>query len=221
MTQLGQRSKSVYEITSISQSRPPTETLDQQRDSVPHQFKQFDFKNRSYGRYRFSWGKPIDLKLRDGRYEYDFHLEHGWFDLGKKSEGLYFTDLTNDKHPEALIILSHVSCGVSCDGGAALIYVYMSKANRMEEIWKWETGTMAYGCGLRSITVKNGKISLELFGRCSGTKPENTGSGKFKVADTTQLTFRFNGKRFVRSAVRFISVPEREVKNYKTEVAIE
>src|SRR5437660_6577429 len=87
--------------------------------NVAGDFHGIDFKNRSYP-YRFSWGKRVHIPLKNGRYEYDFRIERGWFDVSH----VYVTDLTNDGHSEAIIMIWHVACGVSCDGGSALFYIY-------------------------------------------------------------------------------------------------
>lgn len=89
-----------------------------QSPHVADQFHGIDFSNRSLP-YRFSWGKQIQLALKNGNYEYDFQNERGWFRL----ENVYVTDVEGDKRPEAIVMLWHVACGVSCDGGSALFYI--------------------------------------------------------------------------------------------------
>ena len=80
-------------------------------------FHGIDFKAFSYP-YAFSWGKRVNVHLKNGRSEYDFHTERGWFDLAH----VYITDLTNDGHPEAIVMLWHVACGVSrIDNEAGLV----------------------------------------------------------------------------------------------------
>jgi hypothetical protein len=80
---------------------------------VADDFYGIDFKNRSYP-YRFSWGKHkrVNISLKNGKYEYDFRGERGSFDLSN----VYITDITNDTHPEAIVMIRHVACGVSCGG---------------------------------------------------------------------------------------------------------
>src|SRR6266436_1506704 len=108
--------------------------------SVADDFHEIDFKNRSYP-YRFSWGnqKRINVRLENGKYEYDFRDERGWFDLSH----VYITNLT--KRPEAIVMLWHVACGVSCDGGSALFYIYSFDNQRLKPLWQYETGDLAYG----------------------------------------------------------------------------
>jgi hypothetical protein len=174
-----------------------------------------DFKNRSYP-YRFSWGKRVHVPLKHGRYEYDFRIERGWFDLSH----VYITDLTNDRRREVIVMISHVSCGVSCDGGAVLFYVYSFDNQRLKPLWQYETGDLAYGCGLKSFAAKRGTLTLELFGRCSQRNRTASSTGKFQVNDLTRLTFKSNGTRFVIRKRQFFSVPERSVLNYQPQINV-
>ena len=183
--------------------------------NVERNFRGIDFKERSYP-YRFSWGKRINVPLKNGRYEYDFRIERGWFDVSD----VYVTDLTNDGRPEAIVMLSHVACGVSCDGGSALFYIYSFDNHRLKLLWQYETGDLAYGCGLKSFTAKPGTLTLELFGRCSQRNRTVSSTGKFHIKDLTRVTLRSNGTRFVFRKRQFISVPERSVLNYEPQVNV-
>ena len=183
--------------------------------NIADDFHGIDFKNRSYP-YRFSWGKRINVPLKNGRYEYDFRIERGWFDMSN----VYVTDLTNDGRPEAIVMLSHVACGVSCDGGSALFYIYSFDNHRLNLLWQYETGDLAYGCGLKSFTAKRGTITLELFGRCSQRNRTVSSTGKFHIKDLTRVTFKSNGSRFVVRKQQFVSVPERSVLNYEPEINV-
>ena len=183
--------------------------------NVADDFHGIDFKNRSYP-YRFSWGKRINVPLKNGRYEYDFRIERGWFDVSD----VYVTDLTNDGRPEAIVILSHVACGVSCDGGSTLFYICSFDNHRLKLLWQYETGDLAYGCGLKSFTAKRGTITLELFGQCSQRNRTASSTSKFRIKDLTRVTFKSKGSRFVVRKRQFISVPERSVLNYEPEINV-
>lgn len=196
-----------------------TEIVNQKSKQVPQSFKDVDFKNHSYGRYRL-WGrKRMNLRLEYGRRNYEFpDCDKGWFSFDE----VYYADVTKDKKPEAIVLLSHVSCGCgSCDGGAHMIYIYQVHQNKLRRLWQYETGSMAYGCGLKSLTIKGGNIAMEQFGRCPRPATDYPGSHKAFVADLTQLNFRFRGNRFVRTSMKYISVPEREVRNYQPAIRIE
>jgi hypothetical protein len=201
----------------VSQIKQPkdSETVALSETLVPEEFKYVDFRNFSY-RYRSSNRRRINVTLRAGAYEYDFKTDRGWFNLSD----VYYTDLTGDGSPEAIVLLTHVSCGVSCDGGASLFYVYVANVNNLRRIWQYETGSLAYGCGLKLFSVKNRKVTMELFGRCSNPAEEYPGSKKYYVEDTTLVAFRFNGRRFLQERKTFISVAERYVGNYKPEISI-
>ena len=182
---------------------------------VPSNFAHVDFKNRSYGLYRISSKATISLNLIDGEYEYSdgdggesFHLKD-----------VYFTDVTGDERAEAIVLLWHVRCSVSCDGGSALILVYRTYGS-LKEIWRFETGSHAYGCGLKSLTLMKKQISVQLFGKC--LKPESgySGPGKFLIGHTTLSNFRFSGERFVKRETEFFFAPVRDVKNYRPEIHI-
>ena len=133
----------------VSQQPTPTPTItikepsERQEDInkkyriAPEAFAHIDFENHSYGSYRLPSGKKIDLHLKDGKLEYDYQdADTGWIEFND----VYYADVTGDGVPEALVILSHVECGVSCDGGSALFYIYSARKHRLYRIWKYETG---------------------------------------------------------------------------------
>src|SRR5258705_2026710 len=182
---------------------------------VPDDFKQINFKNFSFP-YEFSFGKRVKVALKNGEYEYDFKDERGSFNLSN----VYFVDLTHDRRPEAIVMLWHVGCGVSCDGGAALFYVYSFRKQGLKSLWQYETGSLAYGCGLKSFSANGTKITVELFGRCGNGKDQFSGTGKFQVKDITRMTFESNGSKIVARKRTLISTPERSVLNYEPKVSI-
>jgi hypothetical protein len=183
--------------------------------NVADDFHGIDFKTRSYP-YRFSWGKHkrVDVRLKNGKYEYDFRDERGWFDLSH----VYITDVTNDTHPEAIVMISHVACGVSCE--SALFYIYSFDNHRLKPLWQYETGDLAYGCGLKSFTAKRGTLTLELFGRCSPRNRTASSTGKSQIKDLTRVTLKSKGTRFVVRKRQFVSVPERSVLNYEPQINV-
>jgi hypothetical protein len=162
--------------------------------------------------------RRFNLVLNGGEREYEYpDYERGWFSL----DDVYYADVTGDGAPEAIVRLSHVQCGGgSCDGGAALFYIYALRKNKLQRIWKYETGCLAYGCGLRSFSVLGTRIELEVFGRCPKQATDNPGPRKFVVEDLTQLVFRYNGKRFVRSKLKFVARPATDVGNYEAQIRI-
>lgn len=199
----------------VSRGQSEMEARNESFKAAPEDFKQIDLKNYSYP-YKFTYGRRINIALKNGEYKYELAGDRGWFSLSD----VYYVDVTNDGNPEAIVMLSHVSCGASCDGGAGLFYIYTAHQNKLKSIWQYETGSLGYGCGLKSFTVNNRKITMELFGRCFDEIEESLGLGKFLVKDATRLTFRFNGRKFVQEEKEFISAPERDVKNYGPEISI-
>ena len=185
---------------------------------VPQAFEHIDFKNHSYGHYMLSSGKRIELRLKQGEQFYDYpFLDRGWFAL----KDVYYLDVNGDGTSEALALLSHVQCGGgSCDGGAALIYIYAAHKRKLKTLWQYETGSLGYGCGLKSLRVRNREAILEAFGRCPNAATDDPGPAKFVIEDITRAVFRFNGRRFVRRRLKFISAPARNVGNYEPEIQI-
>jgi hypothetical protein len=185
---------------------------------VADNFHGFDFKEFSYP-YRFWNGRSLHVPLKNGEHEYDIKTDRGWFRLSH----VYITDVTGDKRSESIVMLSHVSCGASCDGGSALFYVYGFQNHKLKLLWKYETGSLAYGCGLKSFAAKGTTLTVEQFGRCSRRNRnlnETSLTGKFQVTGVTRLTFKSNGTRFVARKREFFSSPERSVINYEPQIDI-
>jgi hypothetical protein len=80
---------------------------------------------------------------------------------------------------------------------------------------------MAYGCGLKSFTVMNEEISLEMFGHCWEPAGSFELSGKFIVRDLTRAVFHYNGRRFVKKLTEITAAPAKDLRNYTPEVYIE
>ena len=182
------------------------------------EFHGIDFTNRSYP-YRFSWGKTINVPLKNGRYEYNISNDRGWFDLAH----VYVTDVTGDKRPEAIVMLWHVGCGASCDGGSALFYIYSYRDGRLKQMWQYETGSLAYGCGLKSFAAKGTTLIVEQFGRCTRRNRnlnETSHTAKFEVKGVTRITLKSNGSRFVVRKRRFFSTASENIKNREPQINI-
>lgn len=201
----------------IEESTHPIDPNDEFR-SVPGRWASVDFKHHSYGPYRFYGGRKINLTLKNGEYEYDFDpSDRGWFSL----RDVYYVDVTGDQIPDAIVDLGHVECGGSCDGGANLFFIYSINAEgELKKLFQYETGSYAYGCGLKSLTLSGTEVRMELFGRCPRPAMNYPGPGKFMVQDRTQLSFRYVGNGFRATETRFVTSDLTDVTTHKPEVHI-
>lgn len=101
-----------------------------------------------------------------------------------------------------------------------MVYVFGNGRDRPKLLWQFETGSLGYGCGMKSLHVKNKRIAFELFGTCQKNPAEPSASGKFTVEDTTRFVFGFDGKKLVREKSEVFAVPARSTLNYKSEISI-
>ena len=141
--------------------------------------------------------------------------DSGWFKL----KDVYYEDLTGDKQAGAIVRLSHVACGVSCDGSADIFYIYTTRNGKLKNIWRYGTGSYAYGCGLKTFALGNKEIVLQLLASVRG-RQWKIRPAKFVVEDLTFIQFEFDGSRFVTKSIEYIPEPARNVKNYKPEIRI-
>ncbi len=180
---------------------------------VPTNFMGVDFENRSYGDYRSPNGAKRELVLTDGGFR-EFGDTSQWFNLND----VFYTDLTGDGVPEAIVMMTHIECSPTCDAGKNLLYVF-SETDGLKEILKYESGSGMEGCSLRSLTVKNGRMALELFGRCPNPEPSNILDISERY-DLTRVEFSFNGTKLVEKGKTFRTVPNRNEVNYGVDVRI-
>jgi len=179
---------------------------------VPRNFSEVDFQNFSYGLYSSPELKPLSLTLTDGKMWDD----SGWFNL----QDVYYQDITGDGSPEAIVRLLHLRCHGSCDGGSDLFYIYSRRNDKLKNIWRYETGSYAYGCGLKSITFGDKEITAQLFGRCSTQAMVSPGPAKFLVEDLTFTIFEFDGRQFRTRLMKYIPESLSNVKNWEPEIWI-
>jgi len=187
----------------------PVEDLGEPYRVAPENFKQVDFKNYSYGSYTYSDMKTLKLTLKDGELEVPDELSS--FTL----KDVYYKDVTGDGKAEAIVMLSHVQCGASCDGGSNLLFIYTVRGGKLKNLWKYETGSYAYGCALKSLTAAGREIVLELFGRCPTPAVEYPSSTKFLVADLTFKLWEFKDGHFSQKLIQYFDSSETNTKNYE------
>ncbi len=181
---------------------------------VPSNFRGLDFANRSYGDYRLSNGTIRDLILINGQFR-EFGDSQHWFDLND----VFYTDLTGDGSPEAIVMLTHIECGRMCDGGKNLIYVY-SMNPRLQEILKYESGSGMQGCSLKSLTVENKQLTLDSFGKCPPAPGIINDFVRYETYDLTRVEFAFNGKRLVPKRKTFLTLPNNQEGSYDVDIRI-
>lgn len=178
----------------------------------PRDFYGFDFWNYSYGVYTSRDGKQkIPLTLVNS----DLKLPNDSFSL----KDVYYRDVTGDGEPEAIVWLSHVHCSDSCDGGSNLFYIYAVQDHKLKPVWQFETGSYAYGCGLKSLTISGRKTVVELFGHCTAGM-EDPGATKFKASGLTYMLLEFDGRGYRQTSSEIVETPETTVKNYEAAVLI-
>lgn len=202
------------------QSIPSNGNADKATTDVPIAFKNVDFKNLSY---RINTGRQT-VHLKNGHVEFYRHktLGNAWFDF----ENVYFRDVTGDNKPGALVFLSQVLCGGSCDGGAFLIYVYAIIQKQLRLLWKIETGDLAYGCGLKAFTLERDIITIEVFGNCRNNDlslvPSRNfeSSGKFIFPVISRFAFRLRNGSLREVGRKVFPWPTGDAKNYKAEIKI-
>jgi hypothetical protein len=222
------RSRNVTATTRIHISPPPlpapriTERpadMNQMFRIVPSNFRAIDFENRSYGDYRSSNGAKRELVLSNGAFR-EFGDSSQWFNLND----VFYTDLTGDGVPEAIVMMTHVECSPTCDAGKNLLYVYSqmyvySQNDGLKEVLKYESGSGMAGCSIKSLTVKNGRMALELFGRCPNPEPSSILDIR-ETYDLTRVEFSFNGTKLVEKGKTFLRVPNLHEVNYGVDVRI-
>jgi len=180
----------------------------------PEQFYDVDFWNYYYGRYTLHNGKKIHLNLTNSQLESLDGSDR--FAL----KDVYYRDVTGDGEPEAIVWLLHVHCAGSCDGGSNLFYIYTVEDHELKPIWQYETGSYAYGCGLKSITISGRQIVLELFGHCTDQKMEDRGPSKFAVDDSTFILLEFDGRGFRERSSEIIETEPTTVKSFEPGIRI-
>lgn len=196
---------------------PPTPSAPDRNEryrEVPASFKRIDFRNRSYGNYMFQDGRYVDLTMTAGQYGLFVDVSH-WFTV----RDVFYTDLTGDRRPEAIVRMSHLRCRQSSDGVADLFYAYTLDQGALREIWQFETGTWVYGCGLKTFTTKDQQIEVELFGSCTNMTVSSV-SQPHVVDMLTRLDFRYDGERFVSHARRLLPLPAGKDVHYETQIRI-
>ena len=196
---------------------------------VPTEFNGIDFKNQTYPMsvnlsYTTTFRRRT-VRLKDGSYEYRDRRGPGGaqYDL----RNVDYVDVSGDGKKEAVVRISQVICGVSCDGGSDFFYFYSIDHGKPRLLSRLETGSLGYDCGLKSFNLKRGYLTLETFRACrfDGTsiKPgydKGETGGKFVTNRFTQFNLRFNGQRFVLRKRKVFPYPENDFRGYEPKLSI-
>lgn len=180
---------------------------------VPDEFKKVDFKNFKY---------PI-VTLKNG--EKDERNPKNPLAGGQSFtlSDVFYIDLNRDAKKEAIVMLYAVGCGGSCDGGRSIIYLYSSQNPKPKLIDEIEMGSRSGGCSLKSFSIKDKKITIEQFGRCTKKSHYDESSGyscKFCVKDLTRSVYFIRNANLIEQSRTTIEEPERNVMNYHSEISI-
>jgi hypothetical protein len=207
--------KRVYE-SSVPIPDPPLPPDPNERFRiVPANFQRINFATRSYGNYKFSDGRNRELVLVDGQFR-EFGNSKHWFDLND----VYYTDLTGDGNPEAIVMMTHIECGRMCDGGKNLVFVY-SQNYPLQEILKYESGSGIEGCSLKSLTVANRQLTLDLFGKCPPPPGILDDFIQREPEEVRRIEFFFNGKQLVPKKETFLKAPSQGDISHGPEIRID
>lgn len=173
-----------------------TESLSQKLEIAPISYpkaksiRSIDFDNFTY---------PGSTYGQRGGYtpEQTFTLKHGkWGDWrdGLTLKKVIYGDVTGDGQEEAILTFDQDTEG---SAGVSNVYIYTLEKRRPKVLWAFESGDRADG-GLRRISVSQGKLVVELYGK----------ETKIEGSETT-LTTEFGGlccpKSFTRTRYEWIN----------------
>lgn len=193
--------------------RQESEVQNEKFRQIPDEFKNIDFKNFKY---------PVG-NLKNGELKEDGEKYLGgttyYFDK------VFFLHLNNDNKNEAIVFLSAVSCGGSCDGGRSIVYFYSIKNGKPKLIDSLEMGSRSSGCSLKSFVLKDKKLFVEQFGKCKKEPTFNKDeipSCKFCIKNQTRTVYHFDkNAKLVLDSIEEIEKPETNVMNYSAEINID
>ncbi|HEX8161376.1 MAG TPA: hypothetical protein VF538_05860 [Pyrinomonadaceae bacterium] len=179
---------------------------------VPPEFSGIDFRNHTYPISSTRDWRNSRTTLIDGSYEHADRKEASFGTLDFKD--VEYEDVDGDGKKEAIVQLVQVECGASCDGGAILFYFYAIQRGKLTLLRRISTGSLAYGCGLKSFTPGKGTLTFEVFRECSysgGAFDSKQQLGKFEAHEFTRFTFDVARGRFALKKREVLPNPSGEV----------
>jgi hypothetical protein len=103
-----------------------------------------------------------------------------------------------------------------------LFYFYAIRRGRLTLLQRLSTGSLAYGCGLKSFTLGKEVLTIEVFRECSysgGTFISKQQPGKFEAHEFTRFTFDVVRGKFAPKK-REVLPYAGETLNYRPDVRI-
>lgn len=182
-------------------------------EQVPEEFTDVDFRNFRY---------PL-AELKDGKHE---KVSSSKSDPERQTfnfNNVYFIDLNGDDQKEAIVFLSAVNCRASCDGGRDIVYFYSTKNNKPRLLGTIANGSKAFGCSLKSFTVKDKKIYVKRFNVCKDDLNEeksNKSSGKFAVKDETHIVYSVSRSDVKKQLTEEVETPPLNIMNSPTLISL-
>jgi hypothetical protein len=206
--------KELKPTTGQSGARPPHSRDDH---AAPPEFQNADFKNLSY---RTTLRGKVPLK--DGRYEHRDRTGGGGDQIELRD--VSYVDVLGDDRAEAVVHLTQVSCGVSCDGGSHFFYFFSGERGRLRQLSRLETGSLAYGCGLNAFAVEHRRLTVEVFQDCttngSTLRLLRPIEGKFIARSYTRFVFRFMSVGLALEDRKTFPNINTEIVNYSPDIKI-
>lgn len=197
--------------------------------NTPSEFGDIDFKNLSYpiahNPAYTGEANRRSVQLGDGTREYAFkHGGGATYEL----DDVDYVDINGDRKKEAIVWVSQVVCGGSCDGGAEFVYFYSARKAKPRLLSHLELGSLAYDCGLKSFELNGGSLSVETFRTCrfngvqfSPIDGSEENGGKFSSNRSTKFWLRFDGTRFVQQRREVVKSAENQnYMNYKPNIEV-
>lgn len=118
-------------------------------------------------------------------------------------ESIIYSDLTGDRHDEAVVNLRHLQmCGSS--GVANHFYVFTMQGKKLQLIGQFSTGVQAQG-GLKTFSVTEQRLSLELYGDYGFLGGRIAFMSQEKTSDCcpqrySQIELRYENKKWVQES---------------------
>ena len=188
------------------------------KKEIPLEFRDVDFKNLTYPIVYTVDARRHNVELKDGTREYPFK-QGGGGGANYELRDVDYVDISGDRKKEAVVWISQLICGGSCDGGSDFIYFYAAGQRKPKLLSYIELGSLAYDCGLKSFALTSRSLYVETFRACRFNKVQflringrDDSGGKFMSNRSTKFWLRFDGTRFVQQSHEIVKYAD--MQNY-------